>query len=162
MKIHLLTHERELKKKTNTGRIVKECLGDNVEIIVWKRTEPCKEIIDLVADDDIALLYPDVDDDPVNSLDDFDTFLILDATWQEARKMYNRSPYLQMATRKSLRIDRPSSYKLRRNQIVGGLSTAECAIELLRIKGDQNSAERVRTEFARFLEKEKFRGENTK
>ena len=150
MKIYLLTHERELKKQTNTGRIVKECLGGTVEIIFWKRTEPCKEIVDLVDRDEIALLYPDADDGSAKACREFDKFLILDATWQEARKMYNRSPYLQRASRVSLNIKEPSRYKLRRNQIVDGLSTAECAIELLGLKDQKSLAERVRIEFERF------------
>lgn len=150
MKIYLLTHERELKKGTNTGRIVKECLGSAVEIIVWKRTEPSPEIIELVDRNRIALLYPDLDDSPAKSCQDFEKFLILDATWQEARKMYNRSPYLQRASRVSLSIDEPSRYKLRRNQITDGLSTAECAIELLRQKDQKSIAERLSREFDRF------------
>lgn len=150
MKIYLLSHERELKKGTNTGRIVKECLGGTVEIVVWKRTEPSKEIVELIDRDQIALLYPDLDDSPARSCQDFENFLILDATWQEARKMYNRSPYLQKASRVSLKINEPSRYKLRRNQIVDGLSTAECAIELLRLKDQERLAEKVSSEFDRF------------
>ena len=150
MKIYLLTHERELKKGTNTGRIVKECLGETVEIVVWQRTEPPEEIVELIERDQIALLYPDLDDSPARSCRDFENFLILDATWQEARKMYNRSPYLQRASRVSLKINQPSRYKLRRNQIVDGLSTAECAIELLRLKDQEKLAEKVRSEFDRF------------
>ena len=158
MKIYLLTHERELKKATNTGRIVKECLGDSVEIVAWKRTEPCKEIVDLVDRDEIALLYPDFDDgSSPSSLPAFDKFLILDATWQEARKMYNRSPYLKRASRVSLRINESSSYKLRRNQIASGLSTAECAIELLKLKDQQSLAEILRIEFDRFNTKPNVR-----
>ena len=64
--------------------------------------------------------------------------------------MYNRSPYLQRASRVSLKITEPSSYKLRRNQIADGLSTAECAIELLRMKDQKSLAEKVRIEFDRF------------
>jgi DTW domain-containing protein YfiP len=150
MKIYLLTHERELKKGSNTGRIVKECLADTVEIVVWKRTEPSEEIVELIDRDQIALLYPDPDDRPARSCRDFKNFLLLDSTWQEARKMYNRSPYLQRASRVALKINEPSRYKLRRNQIADGLSTAECASELLRQKGQEGLAEKVNHEFNRF------------
>ncbi|MCK4839839.1 MAG: DTW domain-containing protein [Desulfobulbaceae bacterium] len=150
MKIYLLTHERELKKQTNSGRIVKECLGGRAEIVVWKRTEPNKELIDLIDHDEIALLYPEVKDGPEKSCPDFDNFLILDATWQEARKIYNRSPYLQKAPKVSLSINEPSRYKLRRNQIVAGLSTAECAIELLRQKDQTSLADGLSRKFDRF------------
>ena len=150
MKIYLLTHERELKKPTKTGGIVKECLGGKVEIIVWKRAEPSKELVELIERDQIALLYPGVDEGSSKSPYDFKNFLILDATWQEARKMYNRSPYLQRASRVNLENNEPSIYKLRRNQIADGLSTAECAIELLRMKDQKSLAEKIRIEFDRF------------
>ncbi len=150
MKIYLLTHARELNKQTNSGRIVQKCLGGRVEIVVWKRTEPNQEIMALIDRDEIALLYPNVNDGPVKSCQDYDNFLILDATWQEARKMYNRSLYLQRAKRVSLAISRPSRYKLRRNQIVDGLSTAECAIELLRQKDQKSLAAKLGREFTCF------------
>ena len=150
MKIYLLSHARELKKTTNTGRLAKECLADSVEIVVWQRTEPPKKIIELIDCDEIALLYPDIADGQTNSPIDFDNFLILDATWQEARKMYNRSPYLQRASRVSLSRDEPSRYKLRRNQIENGLSTAECVIELLAYNNQKTIAEYLRKEFDHF------------
>ena len=150
MKIYLLTHERELKKPTNTGRIVKECLADNVEIVVWKRTEPANKIIELIDRDEIALLYPNNTGNPADNDNKYDNFLILDGTWQEARKMYNLSPYLQKASRVSLNIVEPSRYKLRRNQKPEGLSTAECAIELLRLKGLKILAEKIGAEFDLF------------
>ena len=57
--------------------------------------------------------------------------MLIDATWQEARKMYNQSPYLKALPKVSL-VDAPKSiYPLRRNQIEGGLCTAECVIHLL-------------------------------
>jgi DTW domain-containing protein YfiP len=47
--------------------------------------------------------------------------VLIDATWQEARKMFNQSPYLK-ALPKVLLINSPKSiYPLRRNQIEGGL-----------------------------------------
>jgi len=150
MKIFLLSHERELKKATNTGKIVKECLGSTVEIIVWQRTEPSKELLELIDRDEIALLYPGADDGSAGYVNDFENFLILDATWQEARKMYNRSPYLLRASQVSIKINKPSTYKLRRNQITDGLSTAECVVELLRLKEQKSLAEKVRTEFVNF------------
>ena len=150
MRIYLLTHQRELKKPTNTGRIVKACRDDGVEIVTWRRTEPCEEILQLIERDKIALLYPADDDSTVESCLGFNNFLILDATWQEARKMYNRSPYLQRASRVSFKIAGPSRYRLRRNQIANGLSTAECAIELLKLKGQERQAACVELAFAQF------------
>ncbi|AVT49654.1 tRNA-uridine aminocarboxypropyltransferase [Shewanella baltica] len=59
--------------------------------------------------------------------------VILDATWQEARKMLRQSAYLKTAARVSLPPLMPeSAFILRRNQQEGGLCTAECIIALWR------------------------------
>jgi len=181
MKLYLLTHERELNKTSNTGRLVKKCLSDSVEVIVWKRTEPDLNLVELINKGDVAMLYPDLPgqcstnskelEDEVNlpesvvldelscdnkacdskvSVEDFESFLILDSTWQEARKMYNRSVYLQQAKKISLQVDKPSTYRKRRNQIEGGLSTAECVIELLKQKDKQSLASELQKEFDAF------------
>tara|TARA_R110001592_G_scaffold54017_2_gene165515 strand:- start:11868 stop:12377 length:510 start_codon:yes stop_codon:yes gene_type:complete len=133
MKFILLTHERELSKGTNTGRLVKQILGDDVEIITWKRKVPDERLVHLLATKQAALLFPKQDSDLVNKdLKCFEYLVILDSTWQEARKMFNRSGYLNQAERVSLSITKPSEFKLRRNQIEGGLSTIECVIQILR------------------------------
>ena len=133
MKFILLTHERELKKRTNTGRIVKEFLGDDVEIVIWKRTEPNERLVYLFKTKQAALLFPDLSAEiPKANSTNFEYLVILDSTWQEARKMINQSSYLKQAERVSITMLRPSAFKLRRNQIEGGLSTIECVIELLR------------------------------
>jgi len=176
MILYLLTHERELNKASNTGRLVKKCLGDSVEVIVWKRTEPDLNLIELIHQGKVAMLYPnrpsqysassvELDHDATLSesgvtnnktcesktnVEDFELFLILDSTWQEARKMYNRSAYLQQATKINLQVDIPSIYRKRRNQIEGGLSTAECAIELLKQKGKQSLASELQKDFDAF------------
>tara|TARA_R110002167_G_scaffold268090_1_gene474654 strand:- start:1319 stop:1789 length:471 start_codon:yes stop_codon:yes gene_type:complete len=143
MKFILLTHERELIKGTNTGRLVKDILGNDAEIIVWKRKEPDERLVKLLALKQAALLYPNLESESAASSHkkmNFDYLVILDATWQEARKMFNRSSYLNQAERVSLDISKPSEFKLRRNQIEGGLSTVECVIELLRLDNNIQTA----------------------
>lgn len=67
--------------------------------------------------------------------------VILDATWQEARKMLRQSPYLKTAARVSLPPLMPeSAFILRRNQQEGGLCTAECIIALWRQCGRAEQA----------------------
>jgi len=173
MKLYLLTHERELNKTTNTGRLVKKCLGDSVDVIIWKRTEPNLKLVKLINQGEVAMLYPDRSNQCSTSSEEFDedakilervvlnnkssdnklrvecfeSFLILDSTWQEARKMYNRSAYLQQAKKISLKVDQPSTYRKRRNQIEGGLSTAECVIELLKQKDKLSLAFKLQKDF---------------
>jgi len=176
MKLYLLTHERELNKVSNTGRLVKKCLGNLVEVIIWKRTEPDLNLVELMNKSEVAMLYPDrpsqyrknseeLDEEPkvledttLNNklcgtkvgVESFESFLILDSTWQEARKMYNRSTYLQQVKKISLQATTPSTYRKRRNQIDGGLSTAECVIELLKQKNEPSLATILQEQFDQF------------
>lgn len=156
MKIILLTHERELTKGTNTGRLVKDILGDNAEVIVWKRKEPDERLVNILALKQAALLYPNLESESEASSHkqkNFDYLVILDATWQEARKMFNRSSYLNQAEKVSLTISKPSEFKLRRNQIEGGLSTVECVIELLRRDNNMQAATLLEDAFRTFNHK---------
>jgi len=155
MKVYLLTHERELNKSSNTGRLVSKCLKDQAEVIIWKRKEPNSNLVKLIESGELVMLFPSqgegVDSNSkIESIDSFESFILLDSTWQEARKIYNRSAYLKQTQKISLQIDKPSSYRKRRNQIEGGLSTAECVIELLKQKKDLRLAALLQEEFDRF------------
>jgi len=152
MKIYLLTHERELNKTSNTGCLVKKCLKEQAEVIVWQRKEPDETLLELIRSGELAMLFPEQKQVLKNnteqaSVEDFEKFIILDSTWQEARKMYNRSAYLQQTKKISLNTKHVSAYRKRRNQIEGGLSTAECVIELLKQKKNKNLAVSLQTEF---------------
>ena len=157
MKIYLLTHEREYQRPTNTGSLA---VGDScsiVERILWQRVSPCQDLVKLIESGNALLLYSDkketsfegsMPNDEIEGgvepllarasitpcIDDFDNIIIIDGTWQEAQKIFNKSPYLQKAPRFTLDIERDSSYRLRRNQRAGGLCTIECIIELLKLK----------------------------
>jgi len=78
--------------------------------------------------------------------------VIIDATWQDARKIVNRSDYLQALPRVGL-IPNFESKGVRRNQREGGLSTCECVAEVLRAQGLFSEALRVDTAFAQFVER---------
>ncbi len=80
---------------------------------------------------------------PLNSL------VILDATWQEAGKMYRQSPYLQSLARVELQTEQDSAFRLRRNQRQGGLCTLECIAAVWQNLGGDYSiaARRLLSEF---------------
>ncbi|HDS1197698.1 TPA: DTW domain-containing protein [Shewanella algae] len=80
---------------------------------------------------------------PLNSL------VILDATWQEADKMYRQSPYLQSLARVELQTEQDSAFRLRRNQRHGGLCTLECIAAVWQNLGGDYSiaARRLLSEF---------------
>ena len=153
MKIWLLTHQRETFKKTNTGQLVQQLLADDCETIIWQRTQPDARLLELVKQNAIALLYPNIaannaqlESPCVNA----EHFVIIDSTWQQAQKMINQSPYLQTMPKLSLNADKASSYLLRRNQKDNGLCTAEVAIALLHQCDKKHKARELQLRFEQF------------
>lgn len=135
MKIWLLTHSEEKKKKTGTGKLVKETLEEECNIIEWSRISPNEDIINLNINNTL-LLYPqeDSNEKASNNMQEVDNIIILDGTWQQARKMYNQSPYLKSFLHYEIE-GKVSKYTKRRNQKKMGLCTAEAVIHLLEQKG---------------------------
>jgi DTW domain-containing protein YfiP len=179
MKIYLLTHQRERDRPTNTGQIALKMLPSQVELILWDRVAPYQPLVDLINNQQVCLLYLDApplqsvcsiesNAKPVHSTDsrsyssepiknteletinEISGFIIIDATWQEARKIYNRSDYLKNAKKFSIIPEKESEYRLRRNQPVGSLCTIECIIELFTMTGDHEKAKRLLKSFMEF------------
>ena len=153
MKIFLLTHERELERPSNTGNIVLEATAGSglVQRVVWHRTNPDPNLLAEITRPATGVVYPVSEvAGPAVELPQCEQFVLLDATWQEARKMYNRSPYLHTASRVNLDARNQSVYALRRNQKSGGLCTAECVAEILRQKGESRLADKVLSDFLTF------------
>ncbi len=151
MKIFLLTHERELLRGSNTGALAASLAPEIVERIIWARNSPDPSLLDAIHSENVVLLYPA--DDAAEPIESFENIILLDATWQEARKMFNKSPYLKNLPKAQFKTQTISRYKLRRNQPDGGLCTAECVIEILRSKNHTNTAQRLEAEFAIFNSK---------
>ena len=63
-------------------------------------------------------------------------FILLDATWSEARKMFRRSPYLDHLPVLSLQPEQLSQYKLRRSHRDDHFCTSEVAALCLNLAGE--------------------------
>lgn len=63
-------------------------------------------------------------------------FILLDATWNEARKMFRKSPYLDGYPVLSLHPDQVSGYRLRRSKRADHFCTSEVAALCLELVGD--------------------------
>lgn len=177
--IWLLTHETELHKPTNTGQVVVDMFDTianatniNVRVVVWSRVnmdpsllqalkDPCllvypaEDAISLdVSRFDKHLLEGNVNEEDESLLQlDFSQFkhlMLLDATWQLARKMYNQSPYLKTLPKIQLVGAAPSTYSLRRNQLQIGWCTAEVVIMLLTLIKKPNAARLLQEQYAVF------------
>jgi len=153
MKITLLSHERELLRPSNSGALVLATLPEIAERRVWQRKKADAEWLEMMAEGRSVLVYPvEQLTCPALHVGELDHFILIDATWQESRKIYNRSPYLQELP--ALHLDAPvaSQYRLRRNQQPGALCTAEVVIQLLRQQGELQSAALMQQAFELFNE----------
>lgn len=151
LKITLLTHDKEFAKRSNTGQVVVDVLGSAAEQVRWDRTNPPAKLIEEIEAGGVALIYPGAADETGINLADFKHFIIIDGTWHEARKIHQRSPYLQQVSRLCLKAAGKSVYNLRKNQKESGLCTAECVIEILRGTGNIAEAERLQESFLAFI-----------
>ncbi|MDD2852236.1 MAG: DTW domain-containing protein [Desulfuromonadaceae bacterium] len=154
MKITLLTHTKELTKRSNTGRLVVDVLGDAAEQLCWDRLNPPPGLVEEIEAGGVVLIYPGSMDEKGDDLTGIQRVILIDGTWHEARKIHQRSPYLQKVRRISLSTGEGSRYNLRKNQKEYGLCTAECVIEVLRLTGHNAEAERLRERFLAFIRPE--------
>jgi DTW domain-containing protein YfiP len=68
-------------------------------------------------------------------------FVLLDATWPEARKMFRKSPYLDHLPVLSLQLEQTSRYKLRRSKRDDHFCTSEVAALCLELAGEALAAQ---------------------
>ena len=151
MKFTLLTHTKEIPKRSNTGRLVVEVLGDAAEQLRWERLNPPDQLLREIDAGTVALIYPGPDSEASADLSGITRCVLIDGTWHEARKIHQRSPYLLRARRVSIKPSGKSRYNLRKNQKEAGLCTAECVIELLRTCGDTATADRLEERFLGYM-----------
>ncbi len=151
MNIYLLTHQRELKKKTNTAALITDVMGDACKVYVWHRLSPDAQLLKKIATESVALVYPSEESESIHANEIFDSYIILDGTWQEAQKIYNHSPYLKDLKQVKLEPDCASIYTLRRNQKELGLCTAECAIEVLKSNNKYQQAKAIQENLITFI-----------
>ncbi len=158
----LLMHENEQAKATNTGYLLAGSVPGG-HVATWRRVEPDKALLRLLSDPRYypILVFPsayaryqasDAVLDRADSipLDKVPAFILIDATWQQARKMYNHSPYLHNLPVLDLGSECTSEYQLRRVRHEAHLCTVESAIEALRWLDEASAAEQLHACFSLF------------
>jgi DTW domain-containing protein YfiP len=155
----LLMHPNEIRRDTNSGKLLELSLNQ-CQSYQWQRTEPPQALIERINSGRYrpVLLFPGEksatfipqqeqgQDNPCPPL-----FILLDATWQEAKKMVNRSPWLQELPAVQLDSTQTSSYSLRKNQQPGNLCSCEVGIELLKLFNKNRQAEKLNAFFNYYL-----------
>ena len=147
-KFWLLMNSKEINKPTNTGKIIKDCIPET-KIVFWERLNPPKELIASMEDtDNFCVVFPDSSAENCINLEDLDSlndpsFIIIDGTWKQARKIYNKSTYLHKLPTIFVKSHKKSNYILRKAAEENYLCTAEIAIELLKAKKESSAADQL-------------------
>ena len=132
----LIMADIEPLKPSNTGWLVADVVADTFAF-GWARTEVDPALLGLLADpqwqpvvvfpgefvaaERVVAELPPLDDKPARR----PLFVLLDATWPEARKMFRKSPYLDHLPVLNLQAEQISRYKLRRSRRDDHFCTSE-------------------------------------
>ncbi|CAE6920930.1 hypothetical protein ACOMICROBIO_FLGHMIGD_02754 [Vibrio sp. B1FLJ16] len=155
----LLMHPNEVSRDTNTGKLLQQCRL-NVEQIIWDRKQPPQELMERLEDSELypVLLFPGEESLTLENVKQLSKqqnrqplFIILDATWQEARKMINKSHWLKNVPLMGLVTQGESDYQLRRNQQQGNLCTFEVAAQLLGQLGEEDNQRQMQSFFDHYI-----------
>lgn len=141
----LLMYDAEPMKPTNTGWLIADVVEETAAF-GWARTVVDPALPVLLADPrwQPYVVFPGEYVAPERLVVDHllpapgkrPLFILLDATWSEARKMFRKSPYLEAFPVLSLQPEQLSRYRLRRSTRDEHLCTAEVAALCLELAGD--------------------------
>jgi DTW domain-containing protein YfiP len=156
----LIMADIEPLKPSNTGWLIADVVDDTFAF-GWARTEVDPALLVLLADPQwqpylvfpgefveagrvVTVLLPgeegDVDGKQITQ-SRRPLFVLLDATWPEASKMFRKSPYLNHLPVLSLRSEQLSNYRLRRSQSEQHFCTAEVAALCMARAGQTQAAQ---------------------
>ena len=145
----LLMADIEPLKPSNTGWLIADVVTDTFAF-GWARTDVDPALLALLSDSqwqpyvvfpaafaDAERVVYEVQHDSVKR----PLFILLDGTWDEARKMFRKSPYLNRFPVLSLHPDQLSRYTLRRSQTEAHFCTAEVGAMCLELAGDAHASQ---------------------
>jgi DTW domain-containing protein YfiP len=151
----LIMCDIEPLKPSNTGWLIADVVADTAAF-GWARTEVDPALLALLADPQWQpyLVFPgefvapervvtqvQPADAPVGQTAKRPLFVLLDATWPEARKMFRKSPYLNHLPVLSLQPEQISTYRLRRSRREDHFCTSEVAALCLELAGETLAAQ---------------------
>lgn len=141
-------HCNEAMKPSNTGWLVADVIADT-DAFTWSRTQPDPRLLALLGDPSHQpyVVFPPTSAAPDRVVRSVAAvpgrrplFVLLDATWADAHKMFRKSSYLDRFPVLALTADRPARYRLRCSMREENLCTAEVAAACLRLAGDEPAA----------------------
>lgn len=158
--ICLLMHDKEPLKPSNTGWLIADVVPDTFAFL-WSRTCVDEKLLELLADPQWQpyVVFPEEYAEPeqvVHSVThNHETgkkplFIILDATWLQARKIFRKSPYLANFPVLSFQPEHLSQYQLRRSNRDDHLCTVEVGVLCLELAQELEAQKVLENWFARF------------
>jgi len=139
----LLMYDDEILKPSNTGRLIADLIPDTFAYI-WSRTQPDPKLLDLLQDPKWLpiVIFPAEYSTAERLMCEYQApaegkrplFILLDASWAQAKKMFRKSPYLNTFPVLSFSPDTLSRYLVRKAVKENQLATAEvagCALEFI-------------------------------
>ena len=153
----LLMADIEPLKPSNTGWLIADVLADTFAF-GWARTEVDPALLTLLADPQWQpyVVFPSEYAAPERLVTELlaapataatntintkrPLFILLDATWPQARKMFHKSPYLDPFPVLGLQPQQLSRYRLRRSRRDEHVCTSEVAALCLELAGDHAAA----------------------
>ncbi|CAH0542643.1 tRNA-uridine aminocarboxypropyltransferase [Vibrio marisflavi] len=156
--IVLLMHPNECGRATNTGKLLQKSLP-NCSSFTWDRRDAPEGFLAHISRKNVEpfIIFPSEESLSIQKVTENQSkkkhvYIILDGTWQEARKMVRKSSWLSDIPMVSLSsIGSSSDYTLRRNQEQGNLCTLEVGCELLKAQGERQQASNLREFFSHYL-----------
>ena len=148
----LIMADIEALKPSNTGWLIADVVADTFAF-GWARTEVDPALLALLADPqwEPVVVFPGefvAAQRVVTQVQATETsngkrplFILLDATWPEARKMFRKSPYLDKLPVLSLASEQISRYKLRRSRRDDHFCTSEVGALCLELAGETRAAQ---------------------
>jgi len=142
----LLMHDVEALKPSNTGWLVADVVADTAAF-EWARTEVDPRLPALLAEPQWQpyVVFPGAAADPARVVQAVapgrrPLFVLLDASWRNAHRMFHRSPYLDHLPVLAFRPEELSRYRLRHPVRDVRLCTAEAAALCLGAAGEERAA----------------------
>lgn len=155
----ILSTEKEFSRPSNTARLLNLMNPESTDIHLWERTRQPEALLEKIRSGNFEpyLLFPAENEEAQSRRVRFPisekvpAFIIIDGTWQEARKIVRKSEYLKVLPLISLTHVADSAFDLRKGVTPGNLCTLEATMEVLRMNGEEKAAASMDEVFHLFM-----------
>ncbi|WP_217434841.1 tRNA-uridine aminocarboxypropyltransferase [Marinifaba aquimaris] len=151
----LLMHRDEILKPTNTGRLIADLFPEQTHACCWHRTEPSADLLAILNDPkrQCLIVFPAEATETRAVYSSFDalapkietdkrlTFILLDGTWKQAKRMVQLSRYLDTVPAFSFDINNAGEYAVRKALKPNQVCTAEAASLLIEQMKEPDNAQ---------------------